>query len=269
VLRVGLSSDWLNNTDFAVAKRPEGTGRWQWQLHHAICGELYAHPDIPGSRRLVPEVASGRAHTSSDGRTWTIPIRAGVRFSPPLNRAVTAEDVRATLVRALSPDLGPNAPAAHILGDVVGVDSYRARRSSAVSGISVRRGALVVTTRRPMRDLPARLSLPYSCVLPAGAPTPRGGYQDPLPTAGPYYLAEHEGGVLAVVRRNPNYSGTRPRRLDGIIFHIGIAAPTASARMRRGQLDYFGGRSTIVSRRVRCRHKLPGVPGLDLAALCV
>lgn len=269
VLRVGLQSDWLNDTDPAVARQPDGTGRWQWQLLHAICGELYTRLDAAGSRRLVPELASGSARASPDGRTWTIPIRTGVRFSPPLGRVVTAEDVRATLVRALSPDLGPTAPAAHILRDVIGLDPYRDHRTSDVSGITVRQGALVVTTRRPVRDLPARLALPYFCVLPAGTPTPQGGYQEPLPTAGPYYLAEHDGGVEAVVRPNPNYRGTRPRRLDAIVFHIDIAEGSAIAQVRRGQLDYFVGRTTAVSRRVRCQMNLPGVPGLDLAAACV
>jgi DNA-binding SARP family transcriptional activator/streptogramin lyase len=269
VLRVGLQSDWLNNTDPAVARPPDGTGRWQWQLLHAICGELYTRPDAPGSRSLVPELASGPARASPDGRTWTIPVRTGVRFSPPLGRVVTAEDVRATLVRAVSPDLGPSAPAARILRDVVGLDSYRDHRTSDVSGITVRQGALVITTRRPARDLPARLALPYFCVLPAGTPTPQGGYQEPLPTAGPYYLAEHDGGVQAVVRPNPNYRGTRPRRLDAIVFHIDIAEQSAIAQVHRGQLDYFVGRSTAMSRRIRCQTKLPGVPGLDLAAACL
>jgi ABC-type transport system substrate-binding protein len=186
-----------------------------------------------------------------------------------LGRVVTAEDVRATLVRALSPDLGPTAPAAHILRDVIGLDSYRDHRTSDVSGITVRQGALVITTRQPVRDLPARLALPYFCVLPAGTPTPQGGYQEPLPTAGPYYLAEHEGGVQAVVRPNPDYRGTRPRRLDAIVFRIDIAEQSAIAQVRRGQLDYFVGRSTAVSRRILCQTQLPGVPGLDLAAACV
>ena len=137
------------------------------------------------------------------------------------------------------------------------------------SGIAVRHGALVITTRRPVRDLPARLALPYFCVLPAGTPTALGGYEDPLPTAGPYYLAEHEGGVLAVVRPNPNYSGTRPGRLDGIVFQIDIGERAAITRVRHGQLDYFTGRSTAVSGRVGCRTKLPGIPGLDLAAICI
>jgi ABC-type transport system substrate-binding protein len=138
-----------------------------------------------------------------------------------------------------------------------------------VSGIAVRGRALVITTRRPVHDLAARLALPYFCIPPAGTPTPQGGFQDPLPTAGPYYLAEHEGGVLAVVRRNPNYNGPRPRRLDGMVFRIDVGERSAIAQVRRGQLDYFVGGSTAVSRRVRCQIKLPGVPGLDLAAICV
>ena len=125
------------------------------------------------------------------------------------------------------------------------------------------------STHRPVRDLPARLAPPYFCILPAGTPTPRGGYQDPLPTAGPYYLAEHEGGVLAVVRPNPGYTGTRPRHLGAIVFHIDIGARSAITQVRRGQLDYFVGTSAALSRRVRCRTELPGVPGLDLAAACV
>jgi hypothetical protein len=89
--------------------------------------------------------------------------------------------------------------------------------------------------------------LPYFFVLPVGTPTARGGYQDPLPTTGPYYLAEHEGGVLAVVRPNRECTGPRPRRLDAIVFHIDIAERSAIAQVRRGQLDYFVGRSTAVS----------------------
>jgi DNA-binding SARP family transcriptional activator/streptogramin lyase len=270
VLRVGLENDWLNTTDPAVTREASGTGRWQWQLHHAICAELYTRAETAGGRTLVPELASGPARRSSNARTWTIPIRTDLRFSPPLNRAVTPEDVRATLIRALSPELGSAAPAANILRDVVGLSAYRRRRTNDVSGIRLRNGTLQITTRRRVRDLPARLALPYFCVLPAGTPTPPGGYQDPLPTAGPYYLAAHEGGVLAVVRPNPGYRGPRPRRLDGVTFHMNLSDEAGAAEVRRGQLDYFdGGTSAAVNPRVGCRANRPGIPGLDLAALCL
>ncbi len=268
VLRVGLGQDWLNTTDPAVARPPSGTGRWQWQLDHAICAQLYAYPADSGETPQ-PELASGPSHASSDGLTWTIPIRTDQRFSPPLNRTVTPEDVRASLLRALSPELGPAAPAAGALQDVVGLSAYRRGLTNDVSGIALHHGALQITTHHPVRDLPARLGLPYFCVLPAGTPATPGGYQDALPTAGPYYLAYHEGGSLAVLRPNPGYRGQRRPRLDGIIFHMNIPSRAGLAQVNHGQLDYFDGGSVAISPRVGCRVNLPRVPGIDLAALCL
>jgi DNA-binding SARP family transcriptional activator/streptogramin lyase len=268
-LQVGLEQDWLNPTDPAVARPAAGTGRWQWQLDYAICAELYTYPARHNGSTLEPELASGPARQSSDGRTWTIPIRTDVRFSPPLNRTVTAQDVRATLTRALSPQLGPGAPAAGILHEVSGLKAYREGATNDVSGIAIRRGALQITTRRPVPDLPARLSKPYFCVLPAGTPTPPGGYQDPLPTAGPYYVAEHEGGYFAVLRPNPNYKGPRDPRLDGIIYHTNVPDDTGVTEVHRGQLDYYGGETVAVNPRVSCRLHQHGIPGLDLAAVCL
>jgi DNA-binding SARP family transcriptional activator/streptogramin lyase len=271
VLRIGLLQDWLNHTDPAIARHPAGTGRWQWQLHDATCAGLFRHPDAGGSagEALVPELAAGPPHRSPDRRTWTIPIRAGLRFSPPLGRPVTVRDVRATLNRALSPQLGPAAPAARILRDVAGLGAYRRGSTADVSGITVRDGALVVRTRRPVADLASRLASPYFCVLPEGAPAPPGGYQEPLPTAGPYYLAEHVGGVEAVLRRNPNYRGTRPQRLDAVVFRMNVDERAGPAAVRRGGLDVFAGRRTTVGSRVGCRVVRPQVPGLDLAELCL
>ena len=74
---------------------------------------------------------------------------------------------------------------------------------------------------------------------------------------------------MAVVKPNPNYTGPRPRQLDGIVFHIDVGERAAIAQVQRGRLDYFVGRRAVVSRRVHCRAKLPGVPGLDLADACV
>lgn len=268
-LRVGLEQDWLNTTDPAVARSASGTGRWQWQLHNAICAELYTYPTGGTDRTPEPELASRPARASSNGRTWTIPIRTDVRFSPPLNRTVTAQDVRATLTRALSPQLGPGAPAADILHGVVGLEAYRKGRAYNVSGIAIRHGAIEITTQRPVTGLPARLTEPYFCVLPAGTPALSGGYGDPLPTAGPYYIAEHEGGSLAVLQPNPNYKGPRRPRLDGIIFQMNVPDDTGIAEVRHGQLDYYGGRSVEVNPRVGCRVHQHDIPGLDVAALCL
>jgi ABC-type oligopeptide transport system substrate-binding subunit len=179
---------------------------------------------------------------------------------------VTVADVRATIERALAPELGYAAPGASALRDVVGVPAYRAGRATTISGIRIRGRDLIVVLRRPAANLARRLALPEFCVLPAGTPAPPGGDDEPLPTAGPYYLAAHQGGVIAVLRRNPGYRGPRPRQLDAVVVHMDIGRRRGRDAVRRGSLDIY---EDAVGPRVGCRQRLAGVPGPDLAALCV
>ena len=62
------------------------------------------------------------------------------------------------------------------------------------------------------------MALPYFCAVPVGMPIVPNGLEEPIPAAGPYYLAEHIEDVVAVIKRNPNYPGPRPQRLDAIVF---------------------------------------------------
>src|SRR3954466_14148902 len=48
----------------------------------------------PDSGDAVPDLASGPAQVSPDGKTVTIHIRKGIKFSPPVNREVTSADVK-------------------------------------------------------------------------------------------------------------------------------------------------------------------------------
>ena len=201
------------------------------------------YPDAPAPAgwRVAPEVAAAPPDVSADGRTYSFRIRQGFRFSPPSNKPVTAETFRTTIERALSPRLGPKAVAAAFVSDIAGVSAYRAGRSAHVSGIAVRGDTLAITLVRPAADLPSRMALPYFCVVPAETPIVANGLEDPIPAAGPYYVASHVGDVATVVKRNPNYGGTRPQRLDAIVFR----RPNAPNRdpvseVKRGTADHLG-----------------------------
>ena len=231
-------NDWYDDTDPAVA-----TQAWQWQLEYATCAKLMNYPDAPAPAgwRVAPEVAAAPPEISTDGRTYSFRIRQGFRFSPPSNKPVTAETFRATIERALSPRLGPKAVAAAFVSDIVGVAEYRAGRSEHVSGIDVRGDTLTITLIRPARDLPSRMALPYFCVVPVDTPIVANGLEEPIPTAGPYYLASHVGDVVAVVKRNPNYGGTRPQHLDAIVFRRPTAPKAGAIReVERGKADHLG-----------------------------
>ena len=237
--------DWLSDTDPATATNP-----WQWQLEYATCAKLMNHPDAPAPDgwRVAPEVAARQPIVSADGRTYSFRIRPGFRFSPPSNEPVTAETFRYTIERALSPRFGPSAIAAAFASDIAGVDAYRAGRALHVAGISAHGDTLTIRLETPAADLPARMALPYFCAVPVGTPIVANGLEEPIPAAGPYYLAAHIEGVVAVIRRNPNYPGPRPQRLDAIVYRR-PDVPTADAisQIERGEADHVGEYDTDTS----------------------
>jgi DNA-binding SARP family transcriptional activator/ABC-type transport system substrate-binding protein len=229
--------DWFFDTDPAVATDP-----WQWQLEYATCAKLMNHPDAraPAGWRVVPEAAAARPTVSADGRTYSFRVRRGFRFSPPSNEPVTAETFRYTIERALSPRLGPKAVAAAFVSDIAGVPAYRAGRSRHVSGLDVRGDRLTIALTKPAADLPSRMALPYFCAVPNGTPIVKNGLTEPIHAAGPYYLAEHIQDVVAVLKRNPNYGGARPQRLDAIVFRRpNVTKADAISEVEQGKADHI------------------------------
>jgi peptide/nickel transport system substrate-binding protein len=62
--------------------------------------------------------------------------------------------------------------------------------------------------------------------------------QTPIPSAGPYYIASHVPGAQTVLKRNPNYTGPRPRRLAEIVYTTSFTRTLSVARALAGQTDY-------------------------------
>jgi peptide/nickel transport system substrate-binding protein len=226
-----MFTDWIGNTDPAVSLGMP----YRWQLQYATCAKLFNHPDAPAPAgwRLVPEVAAGPPSVSADGLTQTIRVRSGFRFSPPVNAPVTAETFRHTIERALSPVLGPGGDAAAYLPEIAGLADYRAGRAAHVSGLSAHGDALAVRLTSRVPDLPERLALPYFCAVPDGTPVARDGLPQPIASAGPFYISDYFPNQALVVKRNPNYRGSRPHRLDAIVYEFGVKAEDAVRRTER------------------------------------
>ena len=80
-----------------------------WELEYATCAKLINYPDTPWDEheasRLRPEIAAGMPTVSKDLRTYTFQIRNDYAFSPPASGVVTAQSMKYTFERALSPEL--------------------------------------------------------------------------------------------------------------------------------------------------------------------
>ena len=79
----------------------------------------------------VPDLAEGEPLISADNRTITVKLRPGVRFSPPVNREVTAADVKYAFERAFTRNV-PSGYATSYFADITGApDAPGAFRSIA------------------------------------------------------------------------------------------------------------------------------------------
>jgi class 3 adenylate cyclase/ABC-type oligopeptide transport system substrate-binding subunit/DNA-binding beta-propeller fold protein YncE len=239
VARFIMREDWLDANDAGTAWSTRS-----WELEYATEAKLYNYPDWNSldPARPVPEIAASFPQVSHRSGVWTyeIPVRSSYRFSPPSNAAVTADSVRYSLERALSPNLGDFQPAAFFLDELVGEDAYRSGKAAHLSGISVRGSTLVLQTVKPVPDLVERLALPFFSVMPTDTPiSDIDPQKHPIPTAGPYYISYQNIGWQTVVRRNPNYRGPRPHNLDAVVYVAGIDTGPAAAQIIEGKLDYL------------------------------
>jgi len=207
------------------------------QIGFATCALLYNYPDrpFPAGSRLRPEVAAGQPIISDGGRKYTFEIRSGFRFSPPSNQPVTAAAFQRAIERALNPNM--NAYGAGLVQDIAGAKAYAAGQTHDLSGIGAHASELVIRLTKPVPNLPARLSAQYFCAVPPDTPVDPEGVEE-LPSAGPYYVASHEPGESLVLRRNPNYGGSRPHFLSEISFAFGTAQQHAVEEVEAGDADY-------------------------------
>ncbi len=238
------------------------------QVADATCAGLVRHTERDG---VVPEVATGMPTVSDDGRTYTFTVRSGYRFSPPSNEPVSAETFRYSIERALSPELGADAPGADLLDDIASLDADG--------------DTLAITLTAPSDDFLERLAEPYFCPVPLGTPAIPGGVAVPIdgvpgdamaPSAGPYYIARWTNGDLTVLQRNPNYAGPRSHRFDAIVLREGIHPDVAGELVASHEWDGIsnlfdrdGPVEDVFTDRIGCLTPLPDDVGIDLAAMCL
>ena len=224
--------------DFAFAADPANVyGPGDLMLGRAGgAGLMAAVTDARGATTIEPELARAAPSVSRDGRTYTFELRPGLRFSS--GEPVTAEAVRYSIERAVSPKLLNHYCRDAVLGDVAGEDAYQAGKADSISGIAVRGERVTITLAAPSPTLPARLTNPCLSVVPPGTPNIPVGLHRPIPSAGPYYIDSFVRGRQLVLRRNPHYAGPRPQALDALIAGGGIAPAEGGARVERGSADY-------------------------------
>ena len=125
-----------------------------------------------GGARLQPDLAAAFPEVSADGLTWTIRLKPGLHWGPPLEAVeISATDVIRSLHRALS--LSKGAPAPTRVMDIVGAAEYAAGSAPTISGLSSPdANTLVIRLQRPAGDLAEALAVPVTTPIPPNPAQP-------------------------------------------------------------------------------------------------
>jgi peptide/nickel transport system substrate-binding protein len=192
-----------------------------------------------------PDLAEAQPEVSEDGKTITFSIRDGVRFSPPVDREVTAADVEYAIERALMPGV-PNSYLPVYLADVDGFDDAL----EAVKDEETVAPDIKGITATDDRTLEIELTQPTATVviqslsLPVSAPVPEeyarefdaenpSTYGENQVTTGPYMLESYDPGKSILLTRNPNWdpeTDFRPAYVDEIQVTEGFSDVNQATR---------------------------------------
>ncbi len=165
-------------------------------------------PAAEGGSILRPDLATGPPEVSSDGLTWSIHIRPGLRYGPPLQDVeITAPDFIRAIERILSPAPRQLQSPTGLLGassdyflEIEGAQDYVEGKSDAISGLEAPdRHTLRIHLTEQNGDLPYRLSLMPTAPIPPNPFRPdaefggaegheRDGYGRFLVSSGPYMI---------------------------------------------------------------------------------
>src|SRR3954453_10439860 len=214
-------------------------------VSYAIQRPLYSYkPDDP--KNPQPDLASGPPQLSSDGKTVAVKIRSGTKFSPPVNRVVTTNDVRYAMESAFTPQV-PSGYAGAYWGDLHGLKAFQSGKAKHISGIETPNDSTIIFKL----DRPRAAVFAGSLSLPGSAPVPpeyarkydkaKGGtstYQNHVVSTGPYMVKQWKPGQELDLVRNPNWDAStdyKPAYLDSISITEGSDPDVASRQIVNGQ----------------------------------
>jgi len=201
-----------------------------YQVAYVTQRPLYSFK--PGQTAPVPDLAAAKPEISSDLKTITVKIKPNVKFSPPVNRAVTSKDVKYAFDRFFSANVSGQYPS--YFSSLEGVPSTPTKGVKSISGVTTPDDQTIVFKL----SRPEAVSVAAALVMPITMPVPEeyaskfdaknpSTYNTHVVATGPYMVKNdaqgntvgYQAGKSIDLVRNPNWDKStdyRPAYLDEI-----------------------------------------------------
>jgi peptide/nickel transport system substrate-binding protein len=191
---------------------------------------------------VVPDLATTLPASVDGGRTWTLTLRSGVRYST--GARVMPRDVRFTFERLFK----VHSPSAEPLyGAIEGSAACLSNPATCTlaRGIQIEGRTITFHLTRADANWLQKLALPAAALLPPSAGTVEIGTNvSRLAGTGPYYWASYTPTRQLVLRRNPFFkawsSAAQPGgNVDTIVERFGLGIEAAVTQVESGQADWL------------------------------
>lgn len=214
-----------------------------WQLYQVTQDGLTAFRKTsgPAANSVVADLAVRLPSTPDGGRTWTMRLRSGVRYSNGAH--VRPADVRFTFERLFAVH-GPLAQP--LYGAIDGSEAclQDPDNCSLARGITISGRAITFHLSRPEPEWPQKLALPPAALLPPSVGTEEiGSDVSRLAGTGPYRWASYAPGRGLVLTRNRFFRTWAPAAqpdgyVERIVQRFGLSPEAEVTQVERGRADW-------------------------------
>jgi peptide/nickel transport system substrate-binding protein len=190
---MGTAPDFLDPQEGYTTQSAEAT----WISYLGLY--TYAHKNGEAGGKVIPGLAQDYPHVSSDGRTYTLTVRPGLKYSD--GSAVKASDFTYTIERALKLNWGGKS---FFTGYIKGASAYDAGSAKTISGIKAddSTGKITITLTQPYGAFLNVLAFPSAGLVPTGTKMSNLSNHPP-PGVGPYAIKNVVPNRSFDVVRNP------------------------------------------------------------------
>ncbi len=233
--------------------------QFSFEVLYPVNRPLYGYE--AGSNKVVPDLAESDPVISDGGKTFTVKLRKGVRFAPPVNREVTSADVKYAIERGFAQSV-PNGYTGAYFAIIQGAPSKAPATPQPISGIQTPdKYTIVFKLTEPSGVFTGALSLPLTAPVPEEYARKfdnkkLSDYGFNQIASGPYMIRNDASGKVNGVGyipgrkielvRNPNWvakTDYRPAYADKIVFSEGFQDPSVMTKKILGNSGDVNGDS--------------------------
>lgn len=218
----GATATFPDYLDPALSLSIEGQSA-MWNTYLPLL--TYVHADGAAGTKLIPGLARALPRVGDGGRTYTLFLRPGLRYSD--GAPVRASDFRHEIERVLALSSGGSG----FFTDIVGAERFQETKHGGIAGIQTNDGSgrITVHLREPSGTFAYELATLYAAPVPADTPD-EDMTAHPPPATGPYEIVSTHPGRSWEYRRNPEWAAHNAKLLpqlpDGHFQRIEIDVVT-------------------------------------------